>query len=192
MSKFIFSILTVCSLLSSAWTVHAAHSPSRIDKEKGGFYDFDLSSAPNFFLEDANDFSPSFSPGPEAMLPEMMPCAGIITSQYGWRSLSRRRGRMHLGVDIAAPYGTPVVAPADGRVAFVGRKNGYGLTVILEHGGSLTTLFGHNGEIFVSEGQSVKKGQEISSIGMTGHSTGPHVHYEVRVDGNPVNPGRYL
>ena len=156
--------------------------------DEGGMIEFELSSAPNFFLEDANEFSP----GLEAVLPDMMPCDGIVTSDFGWRRISRRRGRMHLGVDIAAPYGSTIVAPADGKVAFVGRKGGYGLTVILEHGGNLTTLYAHNSEIFVKEGDTVRRGQHISSVGMSGHSTGPHVHYEVRVDGNAVNPSKYL
>jgi murein DD-endopeptidase MepM/ murein hydrolase activator NlpD len=184
MKKLLSSAVVVLSLLAS--TASVANIPSY--EQVGGYVDFDLSSAPNFFMEDANEFSPELG----ANVPEMMPCAGIITSDYGWRKISRRRGRMHLGVDIAAPYGSPVLAPADGRVAFVGRKGGYGFTVIIEHGGNLTTLFAHNSKIFVSEGASVRKGQEISRIGMSGHSTGPHVHYEVRVDGSPVNPSKFL
>ncbi len=156
--------------------------------DNGGYYDFDISSAPNFFLADAEDLNVALS----GDLPDIMPVDGQITSDFGWRKLSRRRGRMHLGVDIAAPVGTPIYAPADGKVAFVGRKGGYGLTVILEHGGELTTLFAHNSKVSVTAGETIKKGQEISRIGMSGHSTGPHVHYEVRIGGNPVNPSRYL
>ncbi|MCC6272555.1 MAG: M23 family metallopeptidase [Deltaproteobacteria bacterium] len=184
MKKFLSS--AVVALVLTASTAAFANIPSY--EQDGGMVDFDMDSAPSFFLEDANDMLPDL----EAKIPEMMPCAGIITSDFGWRRVSRRRGRMHLGVDIAAPYGSPVLAPADGRVAFVGRKGGYGLTVVIDHGGNLTTLFAHNSEIFVSEGDSVRKGQEISKVGMTGHSTGPHVHYEVRVDGNPVNPSKFL
>ncbi|HKX12698.1 MAG TPA: M23 family metallopeptidase [bacterium] len=176
----------IAALLILAQAPAFANIPSA--DEEGGVVEFELSSAPNFFLEDANDLSPSL----EATLPDMMPCDGVVTSDFGWRRVSRRRGRMHLGVDIAAPYGSTIVAPADGRVAFVGRKGGYGLTVVLEHGGNLTTLFAHNSEIFVKEGDSVRRGQSISAIGMSGHSTGPHVHYEVRIDGNAVNPGKYL
>ncbi|HEX5035332.1 MAG TPA: M23 family metallopeptidase [bacterium] len=184
MKKY-FSGLIV-ALLVLAQVPAFANIPSA--DEEGGVVEFDLSSAPDFFLEDANDLSPSLG----ADLPDIMPCNGVVTSDYGWRRISRRRGRMHLGVDIAAPYGSPIVAPADGRVAFVGRKGGYGLTIILEHGGNLTTLFAHNSEIFVKEGDTVRRGQNISAIGMSGHSTGPHVHYEIRVDGSAVNPGKYL
>ena len=184
MKKFLSS--AVVALVLTASTAAFANIPSY--EQDGGMVDFDMDSAPSFFLEDANDMLPDL----EAKIPEMMPCAGVITSYFGWRRVSRRRGRMPLGVDIAAPYGSPVLAPADGRVAFVGRKGGYGLTVIIDHGGNLTTLFAHNSEIFVSEGDSVRKGQEISKVGMTGHSTGPHVHYEVRVDGSPVNPSKFL
>lgn len=187
MKKLLSGTIIALTILAQA-PAFASIPSANVDDEGGGYVDFDLNSAPNFFLEDANELSP----GLEAMLPDMMPCAGIVTSDFGWRRLSRSRGRMHLGVDIAAPYGSKVQAPADGRVAFVGRKNGYGLTVILEHGGNLTTLFAHNSEIFVKEGDSVRRGQEISAIGMSGHSTGPHVHYEVRIDGSAVNPGKYL
>ncbi|MCE9625954.1 MAG: M23 family metallopeptidase [Deltaproteobacteria bacterium] len=186
MRKFLSSAL-VALVLTASTSLFAA-IPSSSFEEDGGTVDFDLDSAPNFYMEDANDLTPSL----EAAVPSVMPCAGIITSDYGWRRLSRSRGRMHLGVDIAAPYGSPVLAPADGKVAFVGHKNGYGLTVIIDHGGNLTTLFAHNSEAFVSEGESIKKGQEISRIGMSGHSTGPHVHYEVRIDGNAVNPSKFL
>ncbi|MFO1462472.1 MAG: M23 family metallopeptidase [bacterium] len=187
MKKFLSSLALALVLTAANASMASIHNDQPFEKD-GGTVDFDLDAAPNFFMEDANDFSIGLG----ASVPDVMPCAGIITSDYGWRRLSRSRGRMHLGVDIAAPYGSPVLAPADAKVAFVGRKNGYGLTVVLDHGGNLTTLFAHNSEIFVSEGQTVHKGQEISKIGMTGHSTGPHVHYEVHVDGNPVNPGKFL
>ncbi len=165
-----------------------ASLPAANYEEDGGTVDFDLDSAPDFFMEDANDAVIGLG----ASVPNAMPCAGIITSDFGWRRLSRSRGRMHLGVDIAAPYGSIVTAPADAKVAFVGHKNGYGLTVILDHGGNLTTLFAHNSEVLVTEGETIHKGQEISRIGMSGHTTGPHVHYEVHVDGNAVNPSKFL
>jgi murein DD-endopeptidase MepM/ murein hydrolase activator NlpD len=164
---------------------------ARLHDEEGGMYDFDpTTSASNFFLEDVNDSN--FKISLDAKQPDMMPCNGVITSNFGWRALSRHHARMHLGVDIAAPSGSPVVAPADGRVAFAGHKGGYGLAVIIDHGGELTTLYGHNSKLFVKEGDVVKRGQEISLVGSTGHSTGPHVHYEVRIDGNPINPSKFL
>jgi len=169
-----------------------AFSKISIPDNDDEYFDIDVDEAThtNFFLEDANEFD--FELSADAVAPDTMPCHGIITSNFGWRRMSRSRGRLHKGVDIAAPIGTPVLAPADGRIAFVGRKGGYGNTVIIDHGGNLTTLYGHNGEIMVSEGESVRKGQQISSIGMSGHSTGPHVHYEVRVDGSPVNPSSFF
>lgn len=185
-------ILSLALLLSFA-IPSLAFSKISIPDSDDEYYDIDVdeeTTAGNFFLEDANDhdFEISF----DADSPDIKPCNGIVTSNFGWRRISRRRGRLHKGVDIAAPVGTPVTAPADGRVAFVGRKGGYGNTVIIDHGGNLTTLYGHNGDIMVNEGEMVRKGQQISSIGMSGRSTGPHVHYEVRVDGSPVNPSRFF
>ena len=129
--------------------------------------------------------------GTEGHTPHLMPCQGEITSEYGPRRWGRRL-KMHEGLDIAAPTGTPVLAPAKGTVEFVGKKSGYGLTVIINHGGNITTLFAHNSQILVFEGQSVKKGQIISEVGNTGRSTGPHLHYEVRKDGEPVDPSEFI
>ncbi|MCB1215669.1 MAG: M23 family metallopeptidase, partial [Deltaproteobacteria bacterium] len=126
-------------------------------------------------------------------LPSLMPVHGIITSGFGWRAYrrrlgrSRQLGRMHKGIDIAAPRGTPIVASAPGRVYFVGRKNGYGNTVIVDHGNAVHTLYAHNSKIFVEEGDQVARGEKIAAVGSTGRSTGPHVHYEVRVEGVPRN-----
>jgi len=185
-----FAFIGLFALIFSVGHVGLAKPPVHLHDDEGEFEDVDIQEDgdTSFFLDDANEFQISM----DAAQPDMMPCEGIITSEFGWRRLSRSRARLHKGVDIAAPVGSPVMAPADGRVAFAGRKNGYGLTVIIDHGGNLTTLFGHNSDIFVSEGQMVKKGQEISRVGMTGHTTGPHVHYEVRVEGNPVNPTRFF
>lgn len=159
--------------------------------DDGPYLEMDESEVQNFFLMDVGDDTFGLD---EASLPQVKPCAGIITSGFGWRRFSRRskRGRMHKGLDIAAPIGTPIVAPADGRIAFVGRKHGYGKTVVIDHGGSVMTLFAHNSAILVKEGDVVVQGQEISQIGVTGRSTGPHLHYEVRIDGNPVNPIKYF
>jgi murein DD-endopeptidase MepM/ murein hydrolase activator NlpD len=128
----------------------------------------------NFFLIDVGDDSFGLD---EAMLPSLKPCEGIVTSGFGWRRFSRRarRGRLHKGLDIAAPIGTPIVAPADGRVVFAGPKGGYGNTVIIDHGDHVHTLYAHNSFIKVSEGDVVTKGQEISRVGMSGRSTGPHL-----------------
>ncbi len=188
MSKKIFSLSLMFLLLAPTFGWGRISIPDTDDE----YYEIEIDehSHANFFLDDANDFE--FDVSMESDSPTILPCQGTITSHFGWRRVSKRRGRLHKGVDIAAPVGTPITAPADGKVAFVGRKGGYGLTLIIDHGGNLTTLYGHNSEIFVNEGDAVKKGQQISSIGMSGRSTGPHVHYEVRVDGNPVNPSRFF
>lgn len=146
-------------------------------------------SASQFLVDDINSL-------PEiddlAALPtegQFWPAQGIITGHFGkWRGGRRHSGHYHAGVDIAAPIGTSIVAPIDGTISFVGRKGGYGLTVIVEHGDGIATLYGHTSEVFVEEGQSVKKGQLISKVGSSGRSTGPHLHYEVRMEGSPVNP----
>jgi len=159
-------------------------------QEDGPYLEMDEGEVTNFFMLDAleDDFTL------DGEVPNLQPCDGIVTSGFGWRRYSRRsrRGRMHKGLDIAAPRGTPIVAPADGKVLFVGRKGGYGRTLVLDHGGSIKTLFAHTSSISVKEGDFVARGQEISKVGSSGRSTGPHLHYEVRVNGNPVNPRSYF
>ena len=115
------------------------------------------------------------------------PARGRLSSIFG-----RRWGRMHEGIDLAGPTGTPIDAADSGKVSFVGRRNGYGLCVMLNHGNGLQTLYGHTSKVFVKAGQSVDKGQRIASIGSTGRSTGPHLHFEVRKNGVPVNPLAYI
>ncbi len=129
--------------------------------------------------------------GIKANPPELIPCEGTITSEFGFRYWGRRL-KMHNGLDIAAPIGTPVVAPAKGKVLFAGRKSGYGLTLVLTHGDQITTLYGHNSTLLVDEGEWVKQGQVISEVGNTGRSTGPHLHYEVRREGEAVDPSNYI
>jgi murein DD-endopeptidase MepM/ murein hydrolase activator NlpD len=156
--------------------------------EEGPYVEMEEPTANSFFMMDAEDGDFPL----EGNVPSMQPCEGVITSGFGWRRVSRRRGRLHKGLDIAAPRGSPIVASADGKVAFVGRKGGYGNTVILDHGGSLSTLYAHNSSTRVKEGDWVTRGQEISEVGTSGRSTGPHLHYEVRVNGVPINPKRFF
>lgn len=128
-----------------------------------------------------------------ASLPSYWPVRGWITSQFGPRRATRVGGtRFHEGIDIAAPMGTPVYASGDGVVTFAGYKGGFGRLVIVDHGFGLSTVYGHNAELFVGEGDRVRRGMQIAAIGMTGRTTGPHLHYEVLVDGVPVDPMRYL
>lgn len=115
------------------------------------------------------------------------PLQGEITSNFG-----RRRGRMHCGTDIAAEPGSRVVAAASGEVVYAGWKGGYGLLVVINHGGGLETWYGHNSKVLVGLGSQVATGQPISVLGSTGRSTGPHLHFEVRTGGRPQNPLRFL
>ncbi|XGV97351.1 MAG: murein hydrolase activator EnvC [Leptolyngbya sp. BL-A-14] len=121
------------------------------------------------------------------------PCLGEITSGFGWRMhpiLGYQR--FHSGLDFGADYGTTINAADSGTVIFAGWYGGYGNAVIIDHGGGITTLYGHTSEIYVSEGQTVQRGQAIAAVGSTGLSTGPHLHFEVRQNGDPVNPATYL
>ncbi len=115
------------------------------------------------------------------------PVHGILTSGFGWRW-----GRMHEGIDIAVSNGTPVVAAAAGTVIVAGWMGGYGNLVVVDHGGGISTAYGHNTSVTVGVGQQVAQGQLIAYSGNTGHSTGPHVHFEVRINGGAVDPMGYL
>jgi murein DD-endopeptidase MepM/ murein hydrolase activator NlpD len=123
-----------------------------------------------------------------ASLPTVWPTRGFLTSRYG----AGRGRRMHEGIDLAGPNGTPIVAPGDGIVTFVGYKGGYGNSLKIDHGYGVTTLYAHCSMINVKEGDRVKRGSVVAAVGNTGSSTGPHLHYEVHLDGVPVNPMRYL
>ena len=116
------------------------------------------------------------------------PVKGQLTSRFG-----NRNGRHHDGIDIGARKGTLVVAAADGKVMFSGwGPTGYGLMVIIRHKHNLTTVYAHNAHIHVRKNQTVKRGQKIASVGNTGRSSGPHLHFEVRNDSHPMNPLNYL
>ncbi|WP_374411183.1 M23 family metallopeptidase [Novosphingobium colocasiae] len=127
-------------------------------------------------------------------IPSVMPIRGeVLTSGYGMRVHPVLGGmRAHKGVDLAAPVGTPVFAPADGVVSRASWFSSYGLFISLEHGADLQTRYGHLSRVNVAEGQAVHKGDLIGYVGTTGRSTGPHLHYEVRVDGVAVNPAPYM
>ncbi|MDH3755897.1 MAG: peptidoglycan DD-metalloendopeptidase family protein [Acidimicrobiia bacterium] len=115
------------------------------------------------------------------------PSAGVVSSEFG-----ERWGRMHDGIDIAAGVGTPIAAAEHGAVFFAGWLGGYGNTVMIDHGAGIMTLYGHMSELWVTNGVSVSIGQGIGAMGSTGNSTGPHLHFEVRIDGGPVDPRQFL
>ncbi len=100
--------------------------------------------------------------------------------------------KLHTGIDIAARSGTPIRCAGDGTVVHAARWGGYGNCIIVDHGGELATLYGHCSRLAVTKGQAVTQGQVIGYVGSTGLSTGPHLHFEVRKDGRPVDPGPYL
>lgn len=125
--------------------------------------------------------------------PSMRPAMGWITSRFGYRvSPFSGKAALHQGVDFASAPGTPVYAPADGVVSYAGYDQGYGKLVSIDHGYGVVTRYGHNSQLFVVVGQKVRRGDVISATGSTGRSTGTHLHYEVRVNGLPVDPMNYI
>lgn len=129
-------------------------------------------------------FKPPSSPSASGFI---WPVSGPVVSGFGMRW-----GRLHAGIDIAAPEGTPIHASASGRVLTAGWMDGYGNMVVIDHGGGISTGYAHQSSIAVSNGQTVTQGQVIGYVGCTGHCFGPHLHFEVRVNGSPVDPLGYL
>jgi len=128
-----------------------------------------------------------------AAKPVGWPVKGWLTSSFGMRrDPFNGRRKMHEGLDIAARTGTAVVATADGIVSSVKTEPGYGKVVIVDHGYGYRTIYGHNSKYYVKVGQRVRRGERIAAVGNTGRSTGSHVHYEIRLNGVPVNPYKYL
>ena len=128
-----------------------------------------------------------------AEAPNLWPVEGRITGAFGEREDPfNGEGAFHRGIDISTSFGTPVRAPADGVVTFAGNESGYGRLLQLEHSQGILTRYGHLSGFAVSEGQRVSRGQVIGYVGMSGRSTGPHLHYEVWVHGSPVNPYKFL
>ena len=127
-------------------------------------------------------------------LPFGLPTKGAeLTSGFGLRrDPYRRRARMHNGVDFAAPKGTPIFSTAEGVVVYSGRRRGYGITIKIRHAFGFETVYAHLNKSRVEVGQRVKRGDRIADMGSTGRSTGNHLHYEVRIDGKPINPKKFI
>jgi murein DD-endopeptidase MepM/ murein hydrolase activator NlpD len=125
--------------------------------------------------------------------PNLWPVDGHITGSFGSRSDPfNGEGAYHVGVDISTDYGTAVIAPADGAVIFADFMSGYGRLVVVQHSNGISTRYGHLSGFTVAAGQHIRRGDLLGYVGLSGRSTGPHLHYEVRLNGNPVNPHNYL
>jgi len=128
-----------------------------------------------------------------AAAPTLWPVQGRLTGSFGERiDPFSGEGAFHRGVDISSDYGTRIIAPADGIVRFSDFMNGYGRVVMIDHGNGISTLYGHLSGFAVSAGQLVRRGDSVGYVGQSGRSTGPHLHYEVRIFNTPVNPHKYL
>ena len=128
-----------------------------------------------------------------AATPSIRPTDGWLTSGFGYRiSAFTGKREFHKGIDIATRIGRPIVAAADGIVTYVGYKGGFGNVAVLEHGYGFSTIYGHCSKVIARVGERVARGQIIARVGSTGRSTGPHLHYEVRVRGVSVNPAKYI
>ncbi|MBZ5537119.1 MAG: M23 family metallopeptidase [Acidobacteriia bacterium] len=126
-------------------------------------------------------------------MPSLWPVHGYVTGGFGLRNDPlKEEGEVHVGVDISTPYGNKIIAPADGLVIFAEPRAGYGNIIVLDHGFGVTTRYGHLSAFNVKEGQYVKRGDVVGYVGSTGRSTGAHLHYEIRIHDNPVNPMRYM
>jgi murein DD-endopeptidase MepM/ murein hydrolase activator NlpD len=128
-----------------------------------------------------------------ASTPSVWPARGWVTSDFGQRLDPYTADRvMHAGIDIAAPHGKEVYSPSDGTVVFAGLEGGYGNVLVIDHGYGIKTRYGHLAKMLVKPGDKVKRGTLIAAVGNTGRSTGPHLHYEVRVNGIPQNPRKFI
>jgi murein DD-endopeptidase MepM/ murein hydrolase activator NlpD len=128
-----------------------------------------------------------------ASTPSIWPARGWVTSDFGHRLDPYTADRvMHQGLDIAAPHGKEVLSPSDGTVVFAGLEGGYGNVLVIDHGYGVKTRYGHLAQIDVKPGQRVIRGQKVGTVGNTGRSTGPHLHYEVRVNGVSENPRKFI
>ncbi len=130
---------------------------------------------------------------PATSIPAIWPTKGWLTSRFGYRVSPFTGARQfHAGIDVAGAKGTPIVSPARGKVTFAGKRGPLGNSLIIEHGYGIRTLYGHNDELLVKRGEEVERGQQVATLGNSGRSTGPHLHYVVEVDGKAKNPLDYI
>jgi murein DD-endopeptidase MepM/ murein hydrolase activator NlpD len=134
-----------------------------------------------------NQYNISLSRGASVKNPFYSPSEGIVTSSFGMRW-----GKMHNGIDIGSPMGSPIYAAMDGKVSCREWQDGYGNVIKIEHEANIETVYAHCSNMYVSVGEYVRRGEKIGEVGSTGRSTGPHVHFEIRVKGVPQNPLAYL
>jgi murein DD-endopeptidase MepM/ murein hydrolase activator NlpD len=195
------SRLAKSSLRRSSATANAAGSDSFSDQQYNQSLDQLLalrSSAMSGEIMHGLDFSNRFpaalgSSVNVAYAPSLWPVQGIVTSSFGARmDPFNGEGAFHTGIDIATSQGDAVRAPADGMVIKAGMGTGYGREVVIDHGHGLQTLYAHLSGFAVIAGQDVRRGDILGYVGSSGHSTGPHLHYEVRIHDTPVNPSKYL
>lgn len=150
-----------------------------------------ISFRPEIMHQTSRAFNAIYNAKPDT--PDIWPAEGNISSYYGYRKSPFGYGTaFHEGVDIAGDYGDPVSATADGIVTQSGWVSGYGYLVEIKHSNGISTRYGHNSVIFVQEGQKIEKGSVVALMGSTGNSTGPHCHYEVRINGDSVDPIYFL
>jgi murein DD-endopeptidase MepM/ murein hydrolase activator NlpD len=144
-------------------------------------------------MEDSRETSTTSDWLRAAAAPTLWPVQGPLTGHFGQRNDPfSGEGAFHRGVDISSEYGTAVIAPASGIVRYADLMNGYGRAVVIDHGNSITTLYGHLSGFAVTPGQMIQRGDTLGYVGLSGRSTGPHLHYEVRIRDIPVNPTKYL
>ncbi len=171
----------------------ASLSDPRIQAIESGIRD--LNSQADFVYHETQDVGRVLKPHLNQMAhtPSIWPVKGFISSGFGDRQDPLDgEPELHPGIDIAAPYGSPVEAPAEGLVISAGWQNGYGNCIEVSHGNGLVSVYGHLSKILVKPGQTVKRWQKIGLVGSTGHSTGPHLHYEIRRNDRPINPKPFL
>lgn len=163
--------------------------PQRTTDVPGEPHDVEEVAEPSESVDSAASAEPGTATAPDLTVLTTSPIHAGQSSGYGWRKDPfRHRRKFHSGTDYPSSAGTPVAAAGDGVVSFAGRRRGYGNMVLIDHGRGVTTLYGHLRRIDVETSANVSAGDRIGQVGQTGRATGPHLHFEVRLEGNPVDP----